>query len=237
MSTDVAVEFLGNVDKLGAHNVVFENLEALSITELELYHILHEYDMEIPVKDVYMTLFVGAAETCAEDLLDFLRSSVSQQGYVEGVWSTKGMRSRLSSQAVRLRFLSGAAKIISADRFRRLFPCKCAQFHQVEWFCSYGKPDPLMTQFIHDSSRFDPDTGRVVGDRTTVTYFSKLLGLLIGVSEKDLSSGTLKRPLGYNYRSSMSDIQGDRMPPLKRYGRAQHRIDWDTEGLYHSRCA
>lgn len=238
MPADVAVEFLTKVDDLAPHNVVFEDADALLVRDIELYHILGEYDMEIPVKARHLTLFVATSKTCGEELLEFLRSSVCPKGYVKGVpLTTKGLAKKLGSKAVMQRFLSGAAKIISVEKFLQIFRCKCLPFNKVKWCCLHGKPDPVMTVFISDSCRFDIDRNIVVGHRSSVTYHMMLLGMCVGVGEKELRPGSRKEPLGYDYRSSMSDLKGDRMPPLKPDGRVQFRLDWDTDGLYHSICA
>lgn len=232
MPADVALKFLTNVDALGVYNTVFESRAAMTINDLDLYHLLGEYNMEIPANEENMTLVVAASERCADELLEFLRRSVSQDGYLMAANSTTPLTSMLHAKEIRWRFICGAAKIISVQGFLQKFRCRCPQLHQVPWCCSYGRPDPLMTIFISDTQRFDVDREVVVGHRSTVTYYFTLLGLRVGVRQLDLRAGSLGQPLGYNYRSSMSDINGERMPALAVDGRCQQRLRWDFEGLY-----
>lgn len=236
MPLEVSQEFLTDVSQLVVRNVVFENRKDLN--QMQLYHVLEEYDLVVPAMNDHMTLFVAKSDSSCSEVVSFLRRSMSDEGFLEEPAYSDGITYRFGSRHMRRRFLSGEAKITTVDKFFGMFPCHCPRLHEVNWAMLEGRPSAFLTRFLSDTSVYKLDEegnpiGTKVDHQPTVLHLLHLLGKSVSISENELRVAVSKRP-NVDKRSCVSFLRGDYLPPLRHDGRAQQRFDWDLAGLYRA---
>lgn len=216
MPIDLASRFLTNIDDLVSYRLLFQDQSL--VDSFHLLHLLHEHGMVMAPSDNQMSLFVSSSRESFLEIVDFLRSCVSETGEIMETCSTSGLLARFSPELLE-KFFTGSAKLITVDDFLTIFRCSCPPV--TTWFSRWEfpggpEPDALMTLFMNNVLSLAQ--GKPLSRCTLSYYMYKLEGWKGGVTREELPKLPRFDYSKYPQRGTVVMLRGTTPPPFERDG-------------------